>query len=103
MAPIWDFLRKYPKINLLTGVEGFRLYSEQNKRLIPSGYLRATNGWILITAPSSWNSSSFQVYHKSKLVPGGRDPPSFLKFMTPLFEKFGGTGGGYARQRKGPC
>jgi apolipoprotein N-acyltransferase len=38
------------------------------------------------------------VYHKSKLVPGVETLPSFLKFMSPIFDKFGGTTGGYARQ-----
>jgi len=98
MAPIWDFLRKYPKINLLTGVEGFRLYSEQNKTPY-SIRIPQSDKWVdTYNSAVLMDSSSFQVYHKSKLVPGVETLPSFLKFMTPLFEKFGGTGGGYARQ-----
>jgi apolipoprotein N-acyltransferase len=98
MAPIWDFLRRHPSINLLTGVEGFRFYTAQNKTPFSSKvpetdkYAETYNSAVLM------DSGSFQAYHKSKLVPGVETLPSFLRFMTPLFEKFGGTGGGYARQ-----
>jgi len=98
IAVVWDFLRRHPAINLLTGVEGFRLYSEQNKSStafkLPEGnlYLDTYNSAALL------DSNGSQIYHKSKLVPGAETLPSFLKFMTPLFEKFGGTTGGYTRQ-----
>lgn len=98
MTPVWEFLRKHPSLNLLTGVEGFRFYDEQNKTpysvKIPDSdkYADSYNSAALL------DSNSFQIYHKSRLVPGVEILPSFLKFMTPLFEKFGGTTGGYARQ-----
>lgn len=38
-----------------------------------------------------------QFYNKSKLVPGVESLPTFLNFMGPVFEKFGGTTGGYGR------
>jgi apolipoprotein N-acyltransferase len=34
-------------------------------------------------------------YNKSKLVPGVESLPSFLRFMAPIFEQFGGSTGGY--------
>ena len=34
-------------------------------------------------------------YNKSKLVPGVETLPSFLRFMAPIFEQFGGSTGGY--------
>lgn len=98
MAPVWDFLKRHPSINLLSGVEGFRFYNEQNKTpysgKVPESdkYSDSYNSAVL------FDSSHFQVYHKSKLVPGVETLPSFLKFMSPLFEKFGGTTGGYAKQ-----
>ena len=98
MAPVWDFLKRHPSINLFTGVEGFRFYSEQNKtpysHKVPQSdkYEEVYNSAVLM------DSSHFQVYHKSKLVPGVETLPSFLNFMSPLFDKFGGTTGGYARQ-----
>ncbi len=98
MAPVWDFLRKHPSLNLLTGVEGFRFYDTQHKTpyslKLPEGerYVDAYNSAVLM------DSNTCQIYHKSKLVPGVETLPSFLNFMAPLFEKFGGTTGGYARQ-----
>lgn len=98
IQPVWDFLKKYPKINLLTGIEGFRIYDEQNKtsysQKIPNTnkYYDEYNSAVLM------DSSGFQAYHKSKLVPGAETLPSFLKFMAGLFDKFGGTTGGYAKQ-----
>ncbi|HMH20437.1 MAG TPA: nitrilase-related carbon-nitrogen hydrolase, partial [Puia sp.] len=80
MAPVWDFLRKHPSINLLTGVEGFRIYNQQNKTpystRIPESdkYAETYNSAVLM------DSGSFQVYHKSRLVPGVEVLPSFLRF-----------------------
>ncbi|HNM35211.1 MAG TPA: apolipoprotein N-acyltransferase, partial [Chitinophagaceae bacterium] len=37
------------------------------------------------------------IYIKSKLVPGVETLPSFLKILSPVFERFGGTTGGYAK------
>jgi apolipoprotein N-acyltransferase len=98
MAPVWDFLRKHPNLNLLTGIEGFRFYTEQNKTpysiKLPGSekYVDTYNSAALL------DSNNFQVYHKSKLVPGVETLPSFLKFLNAWFEKFGGTASGYARQ-----
>ena len=100
MAPVWDFAKKHPLINLLTGVEGFRFYDEQHKtiysRRIPDSHewVDAYNSAVLM------DSVNFQVYHKSKLVPGAETTPSFLHFLDSWFEKFGGTTGGYARQEE---
>ena len=100
MAPVWNFLKQHPNINLLTGVEGFRFYTEQKKteysRRIPQTdtYYDAYNSAVLM------DSNIFEVYHKSKLVPGAEVLPSFLHFMESWFEKFGGTTGSYAGQKE---
>jgi len=98
IAPLWDFLKRHPSVNLLTGIEGFRVYSEQNKTPYSSRIPDTDKYADTFNSAALFDSSDFQIYHKSKLVPGVEALPSFLKFMTPLFEKFGGTGGGYARQ-----
>jgi len=98
MAPVWDFIKSHPAINLLTGVEGFRFYDERHRtiysRKIPDSHIwvDAYNSAVLM------DSIHFQVYHKSKLVPGVETTPSFLHFLDSWFEKFGGTTGGYAKQ-----
>lgn len=98
MAPVWDFMHRHPTLDLLTGVEGYRILDAKNRTIwsfrLPDSdkYEDSYNSAALL------DSNDFHIYHKSKLVPGVETLPSFLKFMTPLFEKFGGTTGGYARQ-----
>jgi apolipoprotein N-acyltransferase len=98
LAPVWHFLGRHPHLDLLTGVEGFRLFSQHDKTstsipLQDSGkYMESYNSAVLM------NQRRWQIYHKSKLVPGVETIPSFLRFMIPLFEKFGGTGSGYTGQ-----
>jgi len=98
IQPVWYFLKNHPKINLLTGIEGFRVYDEQHKtpnsEKIPNTkkYFEEYNSAVLM------DSHNFQAYHKSKLVPGAETLPFFLKFMGSWFEEFGGTAGGYVKQ-----
>lgn len=96
LSPLWKFLRDHPQINLLTGLEGVRSFNSKVSRYArptPDNhtYYEMYNSAILL------DSTHIQIYHKSKLVPGVEVLPAFLSFMAPLFEKFGGTGGGYAR------
>ncbi|MGJ7033922.1 apolipoprotein N-acyltransferase [Niabella hirudinis] len=95
LTPLWAFLRDHPQMNLLTGLEGRRLFTTRVSRYaqkLPDGsFVEGYNSAAL------FDSASAQIYHKSKLVPGPEVLPAFLSFMGPLFEKFGGTMGGYAR------
>lgn len=95
LIPMWDFLKSNPQLNLLTGLEGYRHFSSKVSRFAKpfpdgDGYYESYNSAAL------FDSNSVQIYHKSKLVPGVEVLPGFLNFMSPVFEKFGGTGGGYA-------
>jgi apolipoprotein N-acyltransferase len=58
-----------------------------------SGYYDAFNAAVALKAGTqpAW-------YYKSRLVPGVEMLPGFLKWMAPVFEKFGGTTGGYGVQ-----
>ncbi len=94
LEPVWNFLKVHPQVNLLTGLEGVRLFDHKNSRTarqVPGGdgYYESYNSALLT------NGHEFRIYHKSKLVPGVEVLPSFLGFMSPLFDKFGGTTGGY--------
>lgn len=96
LLPLWQFLKDHPQVNLLTGLEGFRQFNNKISRYAKpfrdsSAYYEMYNSAVLL------DSVNVQIYHKSKLVPGVEVLPGFLGFMAPLFEKFGGTGGGYAR------
>jgi apolipoprotein N-acyltransferase len=97
-APLWAFLKRHPTINLLTGVEGYQVFDKKNS--INSRELQSQPGYYYESYNSAvlFDSSSYQIYHKSKLVPGVEKLPGFLKFMDKLFEKFGGTTGGYSPQ-----
>ncbi len=100
MMPVWYFLHRHPSVDLLTGIEGYRIFNSQTKTpysfRIPNSdlYEDSYNSAALL------DSNSAQIYHKSKLVPGVETLPSFLKFMASVVDKFGGTTGGYARQEE---
>ncbi|MHA4809315.1 apolipoprotein N-acyltransferase [Flavitalea flava] len=107
IAPAWFFLKKHPGLNLLTGIEGYRFYNGRNKTTtsfkVPPNENdphKDTSALYADTYNSAalMDSANIQIYHKSKLVPGVETLPSFLTFMTPLFEKFGGTASGYTKQ-----
>lgn len=97
--PVWAFLERHPQLKLISGIEGFRFYREPN----PTPYakqIRNTGLWYETynTAALFDSTGILSRYHKSKLVPGVETLPSFLNFMAPWFEQFGGTTGGYAKQ-----
>ena len=94
---IVSFLDKYHNGNVLSGIESYAIYSDQQTptaRPIENGFLDNFNGSTLIDG-----SSKLQYYHKSKLVPGVEQMPfsGLLTFMKPLFAHFGGTTGGYGK------
>ena len=97
---IQQFLSDYKNGNVLSGIEGYRIYGEQQTptaREYNGTYYDAFNSAVLIE-----NSAKLQYYHKSKLVAGAEQFPfaSALAFMKPLFAGFGGTTGSYGRQDK---
>ncbi len=98
MARVWDLLRRHPGVQLLTGVEGYRVFSAENKGSYSFRIPNSDNYEDSYNSAALLDSNGAQIYHKSKLVPGVETLPRFLKFMAPLFEKFGGTTGGYAQQ-----
>lgn len=95
LKPMWGLLKQNPQINLLTGIEGFKPFDSKVSRyankLRNGGYYEKYNSALLA------DSATMQIHHKSKLVPGPEVLPAFLSFLAPLFDKFGGTMDGYAR------
>lgn len=95
-----DFLSPYKNSNVLSGIESYRLYADQETptaRRWVEEYIDVFNAAVLVE-----NSPKLQFYHKSKLVAGVEQFPfgGALTFMKPLFSAFGGTTGGYGRQDK---
>jgi apolipoprotein N-acyltransferase len=95
--PVIDFINSHPNLVLLTGIETMRWYGTTKPaspyaRKHPSGdYYDSYNAAVSIKA-----GQPLQFYVKSKLVPGVETLPTFLNVLGPVFEKFGGTTGGYA-------
>ncbi|HMO33717.1 MAG TPA: apolipoprotein N-acyltransferase [Lacibacter sp.] len=98
LTPLFAFLQRHPRLQLFTGIESYRLFNEKVSpyaRPISDSrqWYEAYNGSVLLDS-----GGARQFYHKSMLVPGVETLPRFLLFLGPVFEKFGGTTGGYARQ-----
>jgi apolipoprotein N-acyltransferase len=98
LKPLWAFLQRHPRINLLTGIESFRVFDHKHSPTamkIPDTdkYFESYNAAVIM---DSAGPEAF--YHKSRLVPGAESLPPYLRFMTPVFEKFGGTDEGYTGQ-----
>ena len=101
LTPLWNFLRKHPQVKLFTGLESIRRFNSENKTADAKRigetdqYYESYNGSVLLDS-----TGVVQTYHKTMLVPGVETLPGFLKFLSPWFEKFGGTGAGYAKQKE---
>lgn len=98
LRPLWDFLRRHPRINLLTGIESFRFFNNKHSASafkIPDAeeYVESYNAAVILDS-----SGPVSFYHKSRLVPGVETLPPFLHFLDSWFEKFGGTTEGYTGQ-----
>lgn len=95
--PVFEFSKKHPSISIVSGIETYKNYGyvKQTATARTSGngtYYDAFNAAVHIS-----NGQPITFYNKSKLVPGVESLPTFLNFMAPVFEQFGGTTGGYGR------
>ncbi len=101
LLPVWDFLARHPRSKLLSGIEGYKMFSTTDKSST-ARRIRESDQYIDIynTAALFNSGGALQLYHKSKLVPGVETLPSFLRFIDTWFEEFGGTTGGYATQQE---
>ncbi len=95
--PVFDFALRHPNLTVLSGIECYKRYGTE--KMTPTArksgddiYFDAFNSAIAIK-----KFNDVQFYNKSKLVPGVESLPTFLNFLGPVFEQFGGTTGGYGR------
>lgn len=95
------FLEKYKNGTLITGIESVKFYQDQ-QTLSARKYDNGTYVDVFNAAVQVENSANVQFYHKSKLVPGVEKMPfpAALSILSPVFEGFGGTVGGYGWQKK---
>jgi apolipoprotein N-acyltransferase len=97
---VWSFLLRHQRISLLTGIDSYREYGKNKKDASATARLHAPSGIyydLFNTAVFMEPDSSYQLYHKAKLVPGVETLPSFLGFMGSWFEDFGGISGTLGR------
>jgi apolipoprotein N-acyltransferase len=94
---IFQFIQQHPTLSLLSGIETYKNYgvtkaTNTARKMDNGNYYDAFNAAIHIQA-----NQPPDFYNKSKLVPGVESLPSFLNVLAPVFEKFGGSTGGYGR------
>lgn len=104
-TPVWSFLHRHPFLNLITGINSFRVYGTDKSKASKTARLDKQSGVYYDeynTAAAFDADTTIQLYHKAKLVPGVETLPSFLNFMSQWFEDFGGISGTLGRdsQRK---
>ena len=106
-----EFIKPYPKLNIIIGVDALKIYAQYVPKLPPNMPAKARKFdnqdgtftfWESYNAATqiSNNVSELPIYKKSKLVPGPEILPyGFLfSWAKPIFDKFGGTVGGLGTQ-----
>ena len=99
--PVFDFVNRHPEIALQTGIESKKNYGTEKATNTArvnendGSYYDAFNSAMIIKA-----NQPLQFYNKSKLVPGVETLPDFLLWLGAIFEKFGGTAGGYGHDKE---
>ncbi len=99
--PVFDFVNRHPNVTLQTGIETYKNYGTEKatntarKNESDGTYYDAFNAAVVIKA-----GAPLQFYNKSKLVPGVETLPDFMLWMGAIFEKFGGTAGGYGHDKE---
>ena len=99
--PVYDFVKKHPRILLVTGIDSYKYWGAENpgtfsiRQMNDGSYYEAFN-----TAMGVDSNLQPQLYHKAKLVPGVEALPSWLGFMGSLFDEFGGISGALGRSNK---
>lgn len=99
--PVFDFANRHPDVTIETGIETIKNYGAEKatntarKDGSSGNYYDVFNAAISIKA-----NQPLQFYNKSKLVPGVETLPDFLLWLGAIFEKFGGTAGGYGHDKE---
>lgn len=107
IALMQNLIDPYPDLNLVMGLSSYRILSEEerdndNVRVHENNtgitYWDVQNSAVQITG----GKQSFQVYFKSKFVPGPEIFPfkRYLFFLRPVVDKLGGSYEGHASQKE---
>lgn len=101
-----NFIDSYPELNLVTGLSSFRVLTEAEKENSNVRIHTDENGEIIYwdvqnsAVQMTSGKESFQVYFKSKFVPGPEIFPfkKYLFFFKPVIHKLGGSYEGHTSQ-----
>ena len=101
IATVRAFLKNYPNTDLVTGISGYLRYADENhnsptaRKLSDGTFYDAFNTGLQFS-----HQGDFQVYHKSKLVPGVEQLPypGVFKFLADYAIDMGGTTGSLGKQ-----
>ncbi|MBX9890258.1 MAG: apolipoprotein N-acyltransferase [Amoebophilaceae bacterium] len=84
--PILKFLKDHPNLNLITGASSFRNYGNnkltKTARLVQGNYIDYFNSVFYFKSGHTRNNP--EVYHKTKMLPGGEYIPYFHFFSEPI-------------------
>lgn len=99
--PVFDFVNRHPNITLETGIETLKNYGPTKATNTARKNETSGNYYDVFNAAISLKANEPLVfYNKSKLVPGVETLPDFLMWLGAIFEKFGGTAGGYGHDKE---
>jgi apolipoprotein N-acyltransferase len=103
-----EMIFHYPDINIVTGLVTYRLYPKMEKAPTVSARMKDASGLYYDHFNSAVQIDSgnyFNIYHKSKLVPGIEmqfsNGPG--RFITRILPYLGGTKWGYGMQKERTC
>ena len=94
--PVLSYLKYRKNISILSGISTYKFTKDAHE----NAARKLKDGSIVVAYNSAvmmHDSTLPRFYHKSKLVPGVETMPTFLSFMAPLFEQFGGSAAGYGK------
>lgn len=104
MILISRLLKQYPNIKLIAGMDSYRFF-KKGEELSPTARFYKSDS----TYYDSYNSAlmldhnlNYEIYHKSRLVPGVEQMPypKTFKFLEKLIIDLGGTSGSLGRQKE---
>ena len=104
IAQLKDFLKAYPHLVIVAGMDSYYEYSATEKRGFAARKFKNADAYYEVyNAALQINSyDSIQIYHKSKLVPGVEKMPypQLFKFLESYAIDMGGTAGSLAQDKE---
>ncbi len=88
---------RHTRATLLSGIECMKFYGKEKATVTANKTSQGDYVDDFNSAITIHYGEPLRFYNKSRLVPGVESMPTFLSFMAPVFEQFGGTTGGYGR------